>query len=137
MPRDNADLSFLVYDLQRSNKTVLSVNTEQTSFSSGTNDDTKVNFYYPEEAFLLRLRAYISTILPFLKCRMDVQTADKKGMLMRYVTDYVSKFKDSQTRSSLYSTHVTPAMAAYKHLSDMKPCEPEMLMTLSSLKIRQ
>ena len=56
-------------------------------------------------------------------------------MLLRYVTNYVSKFKDSQSTESLYSTCLVPAEAAYRHLRDMKPCEPEMVMTLSSVKL--
>ena len=52
-----------------------------------------------------------------------------------YVTSYVSKFKDSQTTESLYNAHLIPAQAAYRHLRDMKPCEHEMIMTLSSTKM--
>ncbi len=54
---------------------------------------------------------------------------------MRYVTNYISKFKDPQSTESLYSTFLVPAAAAYHHLRDMKPCEPEMVMTLSSFKM--
>ncbi|KXJ07946.1 hypothetical protein AC249_AIPGENE7012 [Exaiptasia diaphana] len=65
---------------------------------------------------------------------MDVQTTDHNTMLLKYVTSYVSKFKGEQTRQSLYSRHVTPCMAAYRHLSDMKPLEPEMVISLSAHK---
>lgn len=53
---------------------------------------------------------------------------------MRYVTNYVSKFKDSQSNASLYVNTLDPAEAAYRHLRDMKPCEPEMIIALSSIK---
>ena len=56
-------------------------------------------------------------------------------MLMRYVTNYVSKFKDCQSTECLYSTRLVSAEAAYHHLRDMKPCEPEMVMTLCSVKM--
>lgn len=135
LPRDNGDLSFLVYDLQTSHKTVLSEYNECSHFSSNSDGKSSIKLHYPAEAFALRLRAYLATVLPYLKCSMDMQTTDNKGMVMRYVTDYVAKFKDCQSTDSLYSTHVTPAMAAYRHLTDMKPCEPEMIMTLSSLKL--
>lgn len=65
---------------------------------------------------------------------MDVEFSDNSGMLMRYVSSYVSKFKDSQSTDALYSTHLIPAQAAYRYLRDMKPCEPEMVMTLFLLK---
>ena len=66
---------------------------------------------------------------------MDVQFFDQCGMLMRYVTSYVSKFKDSQTTESLYNAHLVPAQAAHRHLREMKPREPEMIMTVSSMKM--
>ena len=135
LPVDDGTLSFLVYDLQKSHKTALPVSIDDTYFSSDDQGRTQLNLHYPEHAFALKLRAYLSSILPFMKCSMDVQIADQKGMLMRYVSNYVSKYKDSQCKDSLYSSHVSPAMAAYRHLSDMKPCEPEMVMTLSSLKL--
>lgn len=65
---------------------------------------------------------------------MDEQFSYHCGMLMRYVTNYVSKFKDSRSSASLFCTTLVPARAAYRHLRDMKPCEPEMIMTLSSIK---
>ena len=33
---------------------------------------------------------------------MNVQFYDQSGMLMRYVSNYVSKFEDSQTTESLF-----------------------------------
>ena len=61
---------------------------------------------------------------------MNVQFSDLSGMLMRHVSNYISKYKDSQTTKSLHS-----AQAAYCHLCNMKPCEPEMVITLSSIKM--
>ena len=133
---DDRELSFLVYDLQQSNATVLPCNENATCITRAENGKQHLSLYYPQNAFGLKLRAYISSLLPFLKCHMDVQFSDHCGMLMRYITNYVLKFhKDSQTTKSLYSPHLNSAQAAYRHLRDMKPCEPEMVMTLSSIKM--
>jgi hypothetical protein len=83
----------------------------------------------------MNLRAYIETILPTLSCRMDVQTTDGKSMILRYVTPYVSKWKDAFPNEQLYSTHVTPYQAAYKYVKQIKPCEPEMWLHLTSMKM--
>jgi hypothetical protein len=135
IPNVDKELAFLVHDLQQSHKTVLPLNENPTCFTTDENGKSHLSLHYPQRAFALKLRAYISSILPFLKCRMDVQFSDQAGMLMRYVTNYVSKFKDSQSTESLYSTLLVPAEAAYRHLRDMKPCEPEMVMSLSSVKM--
>lgn len=135
VPVIDKDLSFLVYNLQQSDKTVLPLNENPTSLSRDEHGKPHLSLHYPQSAFALNLRAYMSSILPFLKCRMDVQFSDQSGMLMRYVSSYVSKFKDCQSTDALYSTHLIPAQAAYRHLRDMKPCEPEMVMTLSSVKM--
>lgn len=135
IPNDDRELAFLVHDLQQSKKTVLSVNQNPTCLTRDNNGKVHLSLHYPQRAFALKLRAYISSLLAFLKCRMDVQFSDQGGMLMRYVTNYVSKFKDSQSSESLYSTHLVSAEAAYRHLRDMKPFEPEIVMTLSSVKM--
>ena len=62
-----------------------------------------VKFHHPAHAFALNLRAYI---VPSLQCRMDVQTSDGHGMLLRYVISFVSKWQDSFDSESLYSVHV-------------------------------
>ena len=55
-------------------------------------------------------------------------------MLLRYVTSYVSKWKDAYSNDALYSRYVTPYQAAYRHLKEMQPCEPEMWMHMSPIK---
>ncbi len=135
IPYSDRELGFLVHDLQQSHKTVLPVNENPTCLTTDEEGKSHLLLHYPQSAFALKLRAYISSVLPFLKCRMDVQFSDHGGMLMHYVTNYVSKFKDSQSTESLYSTRLVPTEAAYRHLRDMKPCEPEMVVTLSSVKM--
>ena len=89
-----------------------------------------MKLYHPADAFAVNLRTYIGSVVPSLKCRMDVQTSDSHGMLLHYLTSYVSKWQDSFQSDSLYSAHVGPYQAAYKHLICMKPLEPEMWLSL-------
>ena len=89
---------------------------------------------HPRDAFAIGLRGYISTLLPFLKCRMDVQMTDGKDMLLRYVTSYVAKWHDSFQTAGLYSRSVSACQAAVRHVKDLHPCKPEMWLALSSMK---
>ena len=135
IPLSDKNLSFLVYDIQPSTETILPLNEQCTSLTVNEHGKASLSLYYPQSAFALRLRAYISSLIPYLKCRMDVQFSQQAGMLMRFVSSYVSKFKDSQTSQSLYSTYLSPVMAVYRHLRELKPCEPEMITTLSDIKM--
>ena len=47
------------------------------------------------EDFELGIRAYAPDVLGPLKCHVDVQTSDGRGMLLRYCAGYVPKFSDS------------------------------------------
>ena len=105
IPIDDRELAFLVHDLQQSEKTVLPLNENRTCLTTDNNCKFHLSLHCPQRAFALKLRAY-----------------------MHYVTNCVSKFKDSQSTEYLYSTHLVLAEAAYHHLRDMKPCEPEMVM---------
>jgi hypothetical protein len=94
IPYEDKDLAFLVHKLQPSDKNALPLNDETTSIDI-VNSNRILNISHPAEAFAINLRGYIQTILPTLSCRMDVQTTDGKGMILRYVTSYVSKWKDA------------------------------------------
>ena len=94
-----------------------------------------LDLFHPPEAFAKNLRAYISTVLPALKCRMDVQTSDGKGMLLRYAASYVSKWHDGFHSDVMFSVRTGPYQAAYRHLRGLRPREPEMWMSLSAKKI--
>ncbi|EDO31603.1 predicted protein [Nematostella vectensis] len=134
IPWLDAETAYVVNDLQPSQKDAFPECNERTSVKTDQNGEEMLSLYHPNDAFSQNLRAYISTILPFLKCKMDVQVSDKKSMVLRYVTSYISKFHDQQTSESLYSRYVTPAMAGFRHVSDLKPLEPEMVVTLPSFK---
>jgi hypothetical protein len=94
IPYEDKDLAFLVHKLQPSDKNALPLNDETTSIDI-VNSNRILNISHPAEAFAINLRGYIQTSLPTLSCRMDVQTTDGKGMILRYVTSYVSKWKDA------------------------------------------
>jgi len=66
---------------------------------------------------------------------MDVQSSDGKGMILKYVASYVSKWHDAYSSDALFSLHVRPYQAAYRHLTALRPLEPEMWMSLGSQKI--
>lgn len=133
IPWSDPDFAFEVSNLQKSDKDALPLNDCSTQVVS-TNGTTLLRLHHPADAFALNVRAYISSLVPSLKCRMDVQTSDGNGMLLRYVTSYVSKWQDSYDNESLYSIHVGPYQAAYKHVISMKPLEPEMWLSLYSTK---
>ena len=47
----------------------------------------------------------------------------------------MSKWHDAYSNDALFSLHVGPYQAAYRHLRALRPLEPEMWMSLSSQKI--
>ena len=47
----------------------------------------------------------------------------------------VTKWHDAFDNNALYSKHVGPYEAAYRHLRGLRPLEPEMALTLTSKKI--
>ena len=99
------------------------MNNDPSTFdNSGEHNILKLYYPHDQEAFAINSRAYIFTLIPSLCCRMDIQFADGKAMLLRYVTMYVSKWKDAYSNNALYSHHVTPYQAAYRHLKEMKTC---------------
>ena len=72
LPNTDRELAFLVYDLQQSHKTVLPFNENPTCLTTDEEGKSNISLHYPKSAFALKLRAYISSVLPFLKCSMDV-----------------------------------------------------------------
>ena len=94
IPWSNKLLAQQVLNLQPSDKPGVSFFQQETRVSYH-NGKQILQLFHPSEAFANNLRAYISTILPSLKCRMDIQTSDGKGMLLRYAASYVSKWHDA------------------------------------------
>lgn len=107
IPHDNPELAFFSHKLQPSDKPshCLTLQTEESHISI-ENGKYVQHLKHPAEEFALNLRAYIATLLPVLKCRMDYQTTNGVAMLLRYVTSYVTKFQDSLSIDSMYSYEV-------------------------------
>ena len=134
IPWANMKLAKMVNELQKSDKGCLEKSVDKTDVH--VVDETEyLKLFHPADAFAENLRAYISTITPSLKCRMDVQSANREGMLLKYAASYVSKWHDAFNNDSMFSLHVGPYEAAYRHLKGLRPLEPQMWMSLTSKKI--
>ena len=115
-------------------KSSLSVNTDPTKVK--TVQDRKVlQLFHPEEPFALNLRAYISILLPSLKCSMGIQSSDGKGIVLKYAVTYVSKWQDTLQTDALSSVNIGQYEGAYRFLRSLRPLEPEMSMSLAQKKI--
>lgn len=90
--------------------------------------------HLPEDA-QCNLRVYITTALHALKCRMDLQVQDGCGMLLRYVSRYVSKCQDVSISEAAGSVHLTGFQAASSFLRTIHPLEPEMVFTSAEIKV--
>ena len=87
------------------------------------------------EALALGLRGYIDTLLPALKCSMDVQVASDNSRILQYVAGYISKWKESYHPNSTFTAQSSPTLIAFKHLCTLSICEPEMWILLSNKKL--
>ena len=90
--------------------------------------------HYTEEEAQRNIRAYITTLVGSLLCRADVQVADGKAMLLKYVTSYVTKMHEACSSEGLYSSDVTGYQAAHSFLRTVRSLAPEMIFQLSSIK---
>ena len=135
VPWDNAHDAFLVAHTQKSNKSSLPVKNGPDAFITDAQGNSTLEFHYTEDDADRNIRAYITTLLGSLKCRTDVQMADGKAMLLKYVTSYVTKMHESATSEGLYCTDVTEYQAANSFLRTVTPLEPEMVFQLSNIKV--
>eukprot|EP00438_Fugacium_kawagutii_P025234 Skav236123 [mRNA] locus=scaffold900:1522:8592:- [translate_table: standard] len=76
------------------------------------------------------IRAYLTDILASLRCHVDVQMSDGRGMLLKYVSGYVPKFSDSFTTDWLCDQGSDYAIAK-RVLTDYHPLVPEMTLQLA------
>lgn len=113
IPWTNADDAFLVADTQKSDKSCLAVHMGEDAFIQSANGANSLQFHYTEEEAKRNLRTYITTLLGSLLCRSDVQVADGKAMLLKYVTSYVTKMHEACTSEGFYSSDVTGYQAAH------------------------
>lgn len=134
IPWEDPNLAFLVHKLQQSDKGAVECNESATQFVMH-NRSCVLQLYHPQEAFAINLRCYLSTLLPALRCRMDLQFSNGNDMLLRYVSSYVSKWQDGYTSERLFSKLTSPYQAAYRHTKETNVCEPEMWLYMSSIKM--
>lgn len=134
IPWADVDSAYLVHSLQSSDKGSLNINDGETRVED-ENGVPALKICHPPEAFAENIRGYISTILPALQCRMDVQSSDGHGMLLKYVSSCVTKAHDAYKSDCLYTPHTSAFEAAFRHLKEMAPLEPEMWLYMSSKKI--
>lgn len=136
IPSTHPHLAYLVHKLQQSDKRSHCLQLQyEESFFRFENGKQVHHLKHPAEEFALNLRAYIATVLPALKCRMDYQTTDGVAMLLRYVTSYVCKSQDTTTIDSMYSYDLEGRQAAVRYLMCNMPAEPEMCLFLFSKKV--
>ena len=76
------------------------------------------------------VRAYLVDVLASLRCHVDVQMSDGRGMLLKYVSGYVPKFSDSFTTDWLADGGSDYAIAK-RVLTDYHPLVPEMTLQLA------
>ena len=135
IPWENAEDAFLVADTQISYSPCLAVFEGPDSFEDCEDGSTNLRFHYTEEDSARNLTAYITTLLGVLHCRTDVQVADGQGMLLEYLSSYVTKMHESATSEGLYCMDVTGFQAANSFLRTVQPLAPEMAFQLSNFKI--
>ena len=132
---ENAHDAFMVADTRKSNKSCLPVSHHPDPFITDSLGNTTLQFLHAEDDADRHIRAYITTLLGSLQCRTNVQLADCKALLPKYVSSYVTKMNESATSGGLYCTDVTGYQAANSFLRTVKPLEPETIFQLPNIKV--
>lgn len=136
IPQDDDPLQQYVTKFQKSNSRSKSLSIQPQDTYVTTEDKKQyLHIKHTPEAFAENLRAYIDTLLPSLKCSMDVQTSDGHGMILRYVTSYVSKWSETFHNTSLFNNDINASHAAFRYLINLQVCEPEMWTLMLNSKI--
>ena len=125
---------FEVVNFQSSNRGYLPVHWAPTSVQETSTGQLLLMQHLSEDA-QCNLRVYITTVLHPLKCRMDVQVQDDCGMLLRYVSSYVSKSHDVGISEAADRVHLTGFQAASSFLRTIHPLEPEFIFALTDIKV--
>lgn len=134
IPFHRAEEAFLVADLQTSSKTVLPINSGATRVVRN-GDQQYLQFQYGYVEKEKNIRAYVTTLLGSLHCRVNLQSSDGKGMLLKYVSSYVYKCHDAGTSQQLYSPDLGAFQAASSFRKTMQPLEPEMVLQMTCKKV--
>lgn len=134
IPWDNAEDAFVVADTQKSDRSCLPLRSHEDSFVQRPDGTESLEFLYTDEDARRNIRAYVTTLLGSLRCKTDVQLADGKAMLLKYVS-YVTKMHETATSEGLYCCNITGYQAANSFLRTVRPLAPEMIFQLSSVKV--
>jgi len=132
---DNADDTFKDASIQKSDKSCLPVNPHPDSFITDSLGNTTMQFLHTEDDEDRHIQAYITTLLVSLQCRTDVQLADGKALLLKYVSSYVTKIHKAATSEGVYCTDVTGFHAANSFQRTVKSLELEMIFQLTNIKL--
>ena len=135
VPWHNAEDTFVVADTQKSDKSCLKVHTHPTFFITLPSAKNSIELHHTADDAERHIRAHLTTILGSLRCRSDVQLADGKALLLKYVSSYVTKMHESATSEGLYCNGVTGYQAANSFLRTVTPLEPQMIFELGSTKV--
>eukprot|EP00973_Karenia_brevis_P096240 12431328-Karenia_brevis.AAC.1 len=81
-------------------------------------------------------RAYIKPIMAAFPCHQDLQVSDGEGLLLQYVTKYVSKFSDAAYKEWL-SDETEADVLARRVCHEYHPMEPEMYIQLSGGQFKE
>ena len=101
IPWEDPNLAFLVNKLQQSDKGAVECNESATQFVMHIGSCV-LQLYHSQEAFAINLRCYLSTLLPELRCQMDLQLSNGIANPQPH--------KGGNTLQSLFSTHLLFAM---------------------------
>lgn len=83
----------------------------------------------------LGIRPYVDTILSSLNSHMDVQSADGKALLLKYVSSYVTKLKDHEILDSYTADDVKGIDIGARYMKHLKISEPEMIQHFSNSRV--
>ena len=111
------------------------MNNQPDSFVEDYNKIPHLQLQYTEEDANRNLHAYITSLLGSLRCRTDVKLADGKGMLLKYMSSYVTKMHEVATSEDLYCCDVSEFQAAHSFLRTVHLLEPEIIFQLSNIRV--
>ena len=105
-----------------------SENHTQTLHASPTEvtDDGNVLFQNSELSLQHRIRPFFIPINVTFSSHQDIQSTDGYGLLLQYVSSYVTKMTDDCIGEHLYNENVDSRNAAFRFIVTHKPTEPEM-----------
>ena len=102
------DRAYDVCNLQPSREGALPKNEEPNNVLN-IDQHEYLKLHHPEDAFAKNLRGYVSTVMPALKCRMDMRRTDRCSTIVTYVSSYATKWHDAYDGDPMHSRQVGPS----------------------------